>query len=190
MSKRIFIIHGWGGYPDEGWQSWLKEELSEKGFSVQNPKMPETDEPKIGPWVEKLANEVVEPDENTFFVGHSIGCQTILRYLEKLPESIKIGGVVLVAPWTTLKNLSEDEEKIASPWIQTPIDWNKVKNHTDKFISIFSDNDSVVDSENSKVFKINLGAETIVEKNKGHFSGEDNVNELPSALDSVLKIAE
>ena len=24
MTKRAFIIHGWDGYPDEGWFPWLK----------------------------------------------------------------------------------------------------------------------------------------------------------------------
>ena len=25
--RRVFIIHGWGGYPEEGWFPWLKKEL-------------------------------------------------------------------------------------------------------------------------------------------------------------------
>jgi hypothetical protein len=29
-AKRVFIIHGWEGYPEEGWFPWLKKEL-EKG---------------------------------------------------------------------------------------------------------------------------------------------------------------
>ena len=34
-----------------------------------------------------------------------------------------------------------------------------------------------------------VGAEIIVEHNKGHFSGSDGIKELPSLLDAVLKIA-
>ena len=26
MSKRVFIIHGWGGYPEEGCFPWLKND--------------------------------------------------------------------------------------------------------------------------------------------------------------------
>jgi len=29
--KRVFIIHGWGGNPEEGWLPWLKKELEAKG---------------------------------------------------------------------------------------------------------------------------------------------------------------
>ena len=32
-------------------------------------------------------------DENTYFVGHSIGCQAIMRYLESVDVK-KIGGVL------------------------------------------------------------------------------------------------
>ena len=28
--KRVFIIHGWDGYPEEGWFPWLKEELEKE----------------------------------------------------------------------------------------------------------------------------------------------------------------
>lgn len=54
MSKRVFIIHGWGGYPDEGWLPWLKIELEKKNFEVFIPAMPDTDEPKINSWVSHL----------------------------------------------------------------------------------------------------------------------------------------
>ena len=28
--QRVFIIHGWDGYPEEGWFPWLKKELEAK----------------------------------------------------------------------------------------------------------------------------------------------------------------
>ena len=29
--KKVFIIHGWEGYPEEGWFPWLKKELESRG---------------------------------------------------------------------------------------------------------------------------------------------------------------
>jgi len=34
MSKRVFLIHGWEGSPEEGWRPWLKKELEKRGFKV------------------------------------------------------------------------------------------------------------------------------------------------------------
>ena len=95
--KRVFIVHGWGGRPDEAWFPWIKKELEDKGYKVFIPAMPETDEPKMELWIPFLSQLVGKPDLNTFFVGHSIGCQAIIRYLETLPEGVKIGGAVFVA---------------------------------------------------------------------------------------------
>jgi len=188
--KRVFIVHGWGGFPEEGWFPWLKRNLEKNGFQVQVPAMPEPAYPKIEPWVSHLSKIVGAVDENTFFVGHSIGCQTILRYLESLPADKKVGGAVFVAGWFTLMNLKTDEEKeIAKPWLETPIDFEKVKHHTKKFFAVFSDDDEVVPQENKKLFEERLGAKTAIEHKKGHFSGSDGVTELPSALKAVLEFA-
>lgn len=189
MKKRVFIIHGWDGYPEEGIFPWLKRELKSRGFEVYNPAMPNPIKPTIEEWTPFLKEKVGEPDENTFLFGHSIGCQTILRYLETLPENLKIGGVVLLAPWLGLTDEAFEDEKdriIAKPWLETPINWEKVKTHTNNFVSIFSDNDPLVPFDNSEIFKNSLGSKIIVEHNKGHFSGSDNVIELPSALNSIL----
>src|SRR3989344_2112268 len=118
MPKRVFIIHGWGGSPQEGWFPWLKKELKKKKFSAYVPAMPNSDNPKIRRWVGFLARLVKKADKDTYFVGHSIGCQTILRYLQATNQ--KVGGVVCVAGWFTLKNLETKEEKrVAKSWLKT-----------------------------------------------------------------------
>ena len=48
--------------------------------------------------VSTLDLKVEDLNENTNFIGHSIGCQTIMRYLET-KEVCKIGGILFVAPW-------------------------------------------------------------------------------------------
>lgn len=188
-------MHGWGGYPGEGWQSWLKKQLEKRKWKVETPKMPNTEEPKIKEWVSKLQEIAEDIDKKTYFVGHSIGCQAILRFLENLDRGVRIGGVVFVAPWMhldeqTIKEEGEDVLEIAKPWVETPIDWKKVKQHTNKFICIFSDNDYYVPLTNSKFFKEKLNAEIFIEKEKGHFSGSDNVNELPVVLEKLGETTE
>jgi len=193
MERRVFVVHGWEGYPEEGWFPWLKAELLKEGFEVNVLPMPNSDEPKIEEWVGFLAKNVGKADSKTILVGGSIGCQTILRYLETLGDVEKIAGAVLVAPWTKLKPAAtEDEEskEIAKPWLETPIDWEKVKNHCLKFMAIFSDNDPYVYLEEGELFKEKLGAKVIVEHNNmKHFSGDDGITSLPSVRDAVLSIS-
>lgn len=189
--KRVFIIHGWDGEPDEGIFPWLKKELETKGFQVFNPAMPEPLNPQIDPWVKFLAEQVGIPDKDTIFFGHSIGSQTILRYLESLSEDIKVSGAVFLAPWVNLNPIAYETDEdliIAKPWLETKLGWDKVKSHTNKFVAIFSDDDALVPISDSKIFENELGAKIIIEHGKGHFSGDTGIKELPSALESVLKI--
>ncbi len=187
--KRVFIIHGWDGYPEEGGFPWLKKELEEKGFQVTVPVMPQPKHPKIEEWVPFLRKVVGKPDENTFLVGHSIGAQTVLRYLEYLSPKIKVGGVILLAGWINLSEKAfEDAEDIqtARLWLDTPIDWGKIKSHTPNFTAIFSDNDPFVPLTDSNIFKEKLGAKIVIEKNKFHYSGSDGINQLPAVLKELL----
>jgi hypothetical protein len=191
MQKRVFIIHRWEANPQSDWYPWLAKKLREQGFLVEVPEMPDTDNPKIEAWTDCIREKVGRCDENTFFVGGSIGCQAIMRYLEKLPENEKVGGAVFVAGWFTLSNIDGEEDRlVSSPWLNLPIDFEKIKKHTKKFTCIFSDNDPYVPAENWEIFSENLGAEIVMENNKGHFTDDDGITELPVALDAVLKIAQ
>lgn len=183
MKQRIFIVHQWSSSPEGDWYPWAKEELENKGFEVVVPEMPDTDEPKIEKWVPALAEAVGEPKETDVLIGHSIGCQTVLRYLEGLAEGQKVDKVITVAGWFKLSNLEEESVEIAKPWLETPINFAKVKSHANSFTAIFSDNDPYVSlEENSEIFKEKLGAEILVESSKGHFTEDDGVTELPVIL--------
>ena len=190
MSKKVFIIHGWGGSPQEPMISWLKKESEKAGFVAEAIEMPHPEEPTIEDWVEKLRFHGPAPDENTYFVGHSIGCQTILRYLERYSNK-KVGGVVFISPWVTLSDLETDEEReIGRPWIETPINYHKIKNTTDKISMIFSDDDPIVPFEENKDFFVkHLGPTVIVEHGKGHFTEGDGVASLPSAIEELRRIS-
>ena len=187
--KRVFIIHGWGGYPEEGWFPWLKDTLKKRKFSVEVPAMPDRDFPKIETWVPFLNKLVKKPDPDTYFIGHSIGCQTILRYLEKSSPGIKTGGCVFVAGWFSLNNQTEEEEIIAKPWLNTNLDFGRIRKTTKKIVAIFSDNDPYVPLTDSKLFEKNLGAKIVIEHNKGHFSGSDNIKKLPIILNEILNMS-
>lgn len=183
--KKAYIIHGWGADSTSDWIPWLKKELENKDFEVFTPDMPDTDEPTIEGWLNKMKKDLPSPDENCILIGHSIGCQAIMRYLENL-ENGKVAKVILVAPWFNLKGLEGDEEwLIAKPWLETLINFEKIKNSAKEIIALFSDNDPFVPIEDEKLFKERLGAQTFIFKNRGHLNAEDGTIALPEILEFI-----
>ncbi len=184
MTKKAFIIHGFEGLPEHGWYPWLKSELEKRSFQAYNLAMPDTLHPKMIPWVNYLTEVVGTPDKDCYFVGHSLGCITILRYLENLEPDQKIGGSVLVAGFAS--NIGYDE---LDSFFRKPINWNKVKSHCNKFVAIHSDNDPYVPLDCGYLLREKLNAELIIETGMKHFTDDDGINELPAALNSLLKIS-
>lgn len=194
MKKRVIIVHGWDGYPEEGWFPWLKRELEKRGFEVIVPQLPEPENPRIQKWVPALAAAVGMPDEQTYFVGHSMGCQAIARYLESLPQGVQVGGAVFVAGFfKRLFGLEDDDEVRATDvhWLTAPLDLKKVRSHLPKSVAIFSDDDPWVPLDNQGDFRDTLTSRVVIEHKKGHFSGSrDNVTELPIALESIIQLSD
>jgi len=182
--KKVYLIHGWGGRSEGGWFDWLKDELTKKGDKVVALNMPNTDAPKIEEWVGYLetAIDAENLNEKTFFVGHSIGCQTIMRFLEKIHKHKKIGGCVFVAPWLDLTGLQNEELQIAHPWTEGKIEFERVLDHTGNITCIFSTNDPYVSEKEWTKFEKNLGAKIIVKKDFGHF---DDTDEIPEILEHL-----
>lgn len=191
--KRVFIIHGWGGNPEESWFPWAKDELEKRGFEVHIPAMPdayEKEQPQIQARVNVIKEAVGRAGRDTYFVGHSIGCQSIARYLETLPSETRIGGAVYVVGWLTLKGLEDYEEEdrqAALPWIETPIDFEKVRTISPKSVAIFTKDDPFVDVDNAEFYREKLGSEIVILESGGHLNDESNTKELPEVIQAIEK---
>lgn len=189
----MIIAHGWDSAPEDGWFPWLKRKLEESGFEVIIPWLPDAGSPRIQKWIPALAEAVGVPDEQTYFVGHSMGCQAIARYLETLPEGRNVGGAVFVAGFFKRLTGLEDNSDVRETdthWLGTPLDFEKVKSHLPKSVAIFSDDDPLVPLENQGDFRDRLGSEIIVEHAKEHFSGtRDKTTELPIVLEKILVLS-
>jgi len=172
-----------GGNPNKGFKPWLKKELEKRGFIVESPPMPNTNDPKLSGWVGHLSRMVGKPDKDCYFIGHSLGCITILKYLESLKENEMVGGAVLVAGFSV--DLG-DKYKVIARFTEKPVNWNMVMSHCKKFVAIHSDNDPAVPMIHGKMMEEKLGAKLIIEHNMEHFS---SAPKLQSALDAVLEMA-
>jgi|SRR3989344_4173557 len=185
--KRVIVVHRWEGGPEEDWRPWLKIKLEKIGIQVIAPQMPDMETPVIEKWVGHLVRTVGHPDQETYFVGHSIGCQTILRYLETIDTPV--GGAVFVSGWFNLENLEDKETAdIAHPWITTTINFEKIKKILPVSRLIISDNDPFGAFEENKRKFNDLGSNITVLHGAGHITAGDGFTELPELLVELKKM--
>ena len=184
--KRAFLIHGWGGHPDEGWQPWLRQELEKRGWQVAIPAMPDTDHPQCDAWVWHLRETIGKPDEDCVLVGHSLGCVTILRYLETLMPSQYVGGAVLVASF--FEDLGPRYSELHS-FVDRPVHWETVRRSCGHFSVIHSDDDTVVLLPFAERVAKNLNCPVTLVHGQKHFSGNDGTFEAPDVLKAILDAA-
>lgn len=184
---RAIIVHCWEGSPIYCWYPWVQSRLREHGWEVDVPAMPRPNKPELSRWLSTLQKHIGAPTPDLFLVGHSIGCATILRYLETLEERVTIGGVVFVAGFTD--DLEYDELR---SFFTNPFDFSRIKEHTNHFVAIHSDDDPFVPLQYAKVFQEQLGASIIVKHALKHFSGpvdgEESCSELPDVVETLLAI--
>lgn len=184
MKKHVVIVHGFTAKPGTNWKPWLKRELEAKGFEVDVPAMPDTEHPIASEWTAELAKIVVKPSRNTYLVGHSLGCITILRYLETLAEGQNVGGIVLVAGFG--ERFQKYKSGSHDTFFDHKLNWSHIREHCSNIVAIHSDDDPGVGTEQLSLFKDRLGAKAIMVHGMGHFSSADGVFEVPLVRDELL----
>lgn len=184
--QKVYIIHGYDAHPQKHWFVWLKNELEkDNNVSVDILNLPNANNPTLESWINALNEQINKIDENTFFIGHSLGCITTLRYLEGL-DSKKVGGVLLVSgfdkPLSILPSLD--------PFVKEPLDYKKLQKNIKQKIVLSAKDDEIVPTELSKDLAKNLGAEFIQAKQGGHFMETDGFKTFPLALENMQKMLE
>ncbi len=182
--KKLIIVHGFEGSPEHGWYPWLKGEVERKGWEAHAPTLPNTNDPQVHEWLPTLTQATGKVDENTYMVGHSLGCITILRFLETMKDGESIGGAIFVAGFDN----SLGNRKIEG-FFQAPVNWEKAKRACKKFVVINSEDDPQVPVDNSVRLKNNLDAKKMVVNGYRHFTSIDGVNSLPLVLQELLEIS-
>jgi len=190
MAKRVVLVHGWADRPNRGWFLWLDEELSKRGFEIIAPILPDRKNPRREAWVNALKEAVGTPDEETYFVGHSAGCQAVLRFIAEFPDTV-VGPTVFVAgSLRSREEVEDDPERLArwEEWHGDVIDFEKVRKQIPKSLAVFSDDDPWVPVSHSKKFKERLGSEIVIEQGKGHFSFvKDGIDTMPVVFDFLIE---
>lgn len=174
-SPRLFIIHGYTAGPHHHWFDWLKSEAEALGMTVTVPALPDSQNPDDAAWQRALAECVGEVDAQTWFVGHSLGCITALRYLNQRPPGQDAAGVVMVAGFSeNVPPLPELDTFMAAPFDATRIA-QQVKHR----VVIASLNDEIVPPALSLRLSQQLNAPFYGLPDHGHFLSRHGITELP-----------
>lgn len=162
------------------WIPWVQKQLILKNILAQTPEMPEPYEPDYKKW--SLVFEQFKIDEETILVGHSCGAGFLVRWLSE--NNIKVGKVVLVAPWLNPNN----EYELKNNFFDFEIDKNLTSKTKDVTVFYSTDDEKyIIDSVDILKSKIEG---IIFEKftNKGHFTfGDMKTEEFPELIDTLLK---
>ncbi|HLL00294.1 MAG TPA: alpha/beta hydrolase [Myxococcaceae bacterium] len=184
MDRSLVIVPRWAGRPDTDFYPWLEAKLREAphGFSsVRTLDMPNPAQPTIEAWVGTLAQALgPAPAPSTVLMGHSVGCQAVLRYLATLPPGHVIDGVLLVAGWWEVDKPWES----LRPWLQPPGDLARLRAAARRFVVLISDNDPFTSdhARNRQLWQERLGAEVVLAPGGRHFN---NPHE-PTVLNLLL----
>ena len=145
--------------------------------------MPTTEQAICDEWVEEIARHVEKnTGDEIYLIGHSLGGPAILHFLEQTTAT-NIKGVILV---------SSPSEKITDEnvqgFLQTPLDFDTIKNKVSKFSVIHGDNDPVVPIQNGGYLADKLNCDLVVIHEGKHLNGSAGFYQLPECLAELRKI--
>jgi len=189
--KTAVLIHGYynkSEYEDvthpavsnSHWFPWVQKQLLLKGIEAQTPEMPGFFKPNYEKWKEML--ERFAPDENTILVGHSCGGGFLVRWLSE--NNVKVGKVVLVAPWL---NPDKASKNLDPEFFNFEIDPN-ISSKTAGLTIMYSTNDASSILQTVEILKSQLQDVSLKEfTDKGHFIFKHmKTEEFPELLEIIM----
>lgn len=180
----VYIIHGFMATPADHWFQWLKGKLEERGVSVKVLALPDSFSPDPIIWQKTLEENIGRLNENTFLVAHSLGCVSLLSYLEDREGDKPIGGLVLVsgfvAPLPELPQLNS--------FVGHQVNFEKIIKVAPQRAVFGSPQDSIVPYSLTERLARDLNADLYSIDGAGHFLAEDGYDTFPQLLDKLLEM--
>jgi uncharacterized protein len=169
----IYLVPRWAANIHSDWYGWLCKEIKKKyEIDIIRLEMPNWKQPDINESIAYLNECVKDLDKQSYFIGHSIGCQAILRFLDKQLESnkdLKIGGFLFIAGWFEVDNPWISLQ----PWLDTAsMNLSLISERTYFRKTVLSDNDQFTSdfNHNKMLWNSLLNSEVSIYRNKQHFN--------------------
>jgi len=181
--KTAVIVHGSLGNPNNHWYQWLKGELEKRGFEVSAPQFPiENGQQTVVNWL-KVLEPIKEKLEGGIIVGHSLGAPFIVDILNEW--DVKIKGAFFVGGFI---GPHEAEDVTFEDFTERYYNWEKIKNSSEHFVVLNSDNDPYVPIAKGKLLAGKLGIDLTIVPGAGHFQAQSGYKTFPLLLQKIEEI--
>lgn len=185
MKPRVVLAPRWGGTPSHDFYPWLRTELDALGVELSALHLPDPGTPTIEAWVPAVraaiddALEVAGPPP--IVVGHSVGCQAVMRALAGFDRPVA-SACLLVAAWWSV----DEPWPSIRPWIDTPFDHARTRAASARFSVLLSDDDPFTrdHDRSAALFRERIGADSHIVAGAKHFNAERE----PAVLASISEL--
>lgn len=184
MIERVVVMPRWSGTPESDWYPWLRGALGGWGGALDVLALPDKDAPTITGCVEAIDAAVDAAVDaatvgSTLLVGHSVGCQAMVRWLAQRSGGTRAAGLLAVAGWWAV----DAPWPSIVPWIELPVDTARARAAVERVVVLLSDNDPFTADHagNAEQWRARMGAEVRVAPGARHFNGAVE----PAVLDAL-----
>lgn len=175
---KCYFIDGYGGSPAINWLDTEANELKQY-FEVQQVPITNPELADVKQW-DKDLEEAITDIENSYFICHSLGCITLLRYLLRHQAVPK--GCILVSPFQqTVKGFPEFGDYFDG--VEIDILSKKLKNS----LVISAENDAIIPWQYSQTVARKLHVPFLLLPEGNHFRASDGIVEFTEVSNFALQ---
>ncbi|KIG15550.1 hypothetical protein DB30_05488 [Enhygromyxa salina] len=190
----MVIVPRWSGHAGDDWYPWIRAQLSQDpgpSLQVDVVELPNPDAPVIEQCVAALQSALgtrAEALRSTLLVGHSVGCQALLRYLAELRAGdVGVGAdneraagpehLLCIAGWWAV----DEPWPSIRPWIDTSVALPSLQSNTAGGVTVLLSSDDPFTRDwrtNKATWEQRLDADVRVVQGGRHF----NATQEPAVL--------
>ena len=182
--NNVYIIHRFDASSTRHWFPWPNEFLTDKGAITESIDMPTPAQPDCKTWISFLSEHLTCITSNTYFVTHSLGCITTLRYLQTV--AAPIGGAMLVSGF----GQSIPDFSFLEGFTATIPNYKLLSRTIPNRAVVSAIDDPIVPHEFSRSFAERFDAVFYETKTGRHYLDADGVTTLPIAADVLSRMME
>lgn len=177
----IYVVHGYTANSQANWFPDLKNQLESDNVKVHIFDMPDTYAPKEKEWLDFLEKNITDFDGKLIFIGHSLGCVTILNFLED-KDMDNIESLFLISGFVEESPIPE-----LSEFVIKKINYSKFIESIKNRVVVSAKDDDIVPYRYSETLAERLNSRFELLEAGKHFIDRDGFTKFPYLVDLIRK---